>query len=158
MGTTALILQWVVGILSSPISIMDRVLALVFLAAVVSGRPDPYILYNGFNTGLGAAYPLSYPHSNYLFNQPGQIRSGFDNNQQNDLLLLNSLLSAIYSNQPYLLTPWSNTIMGFPQSDQMAGEADTAPVVEAKDSAHTTSFTSSNTENSRPKFFTVSNK
>ena len=125
--------------------------ALVVLASVVSGAPDPYILYNtGLNYGLRTAYPHPYFH----YSQPGDR----NNNQQSDLL---NLLTAIYSTQPYVLTPvWSNNIMAAPQPSMMAVDTDTAPIVEAKDSAYTTSFTTSNSdkEDSRPKYFTVSNR
>merc|ERR1712048_544539 len=81
-------------------------------------------------------------------------------NQQSDLL--NNILTAIYSNQPYVLTPWSNinTILGYPQSGLMTVEPPQSPIVLAKDSAYTTSFTSSNSDSqeARPKYFTVSNK
>ena len=132
------------------------------------GKPDPYILYNGFNSGMRAAalpqYPQypQYPHPYFLYSQPAQTGAtrGFWNNQQGDLLLDN-LLAAIYSTQPYLLTPWPNTIMDYPVAEAglMAVDTGTAPVVDARDSAYTTSFTPSKTEqNTRPKFFTVSNK
>ena len=107
-------------------------------------------------------YP-QYSHPYFLYNQPAQTGAtrGFWNNQQSDLLLSN-LLAAIYSNQPYLLTPWANTIMDYPEPEAglMAVDTDTAPAaVDARDSAYTTSFTPSKTEqNTRPKFFTVSNK
>ena len=122
--------------------------ALVFLVGVVAAGPDPYILVNsGLNYGQQPYF--LYP----------QVASS--NHQQAELLT--NLLAAIYSNQPYLLSPWqSNTIMGRPQSGMMTAEpdTDTAPMVEAKDSAYTTSFTTSTTANqdTRPKYFTVSNK
>ena len=93
--------------------------------------------------------------------QPGQTGGLMANkeNQQSDLL--NNILTAIYSNQPYFLTPWPNNIMDYPVAEAglMAVDTGTAPVVDARDSAYTTSFTPSKTEqNTRPKFFTVSNK
>ena len=120
----------------------------------MAGAPDPYILYNsGFNYGPRSALP----HQSYfLVNQPAR-----SNNPQAELL--HNLLAAIYSNQPYVLSPWqSNTMMASPQSGMITVEphTDTAPVVEAKDSAYTTSFTTTNSvgPDTRPQYFTVSNK
>ena len=122
-------------------------------------------MFNGFTRGVPTYSYNSYesPYSPLDNNaKTGQLPIGPQTRLQNDLH--NSLLAALYSNIPFVLTPWSNS-MGYPGI--MGGQfvtgitPDTSTVVEAKDSGYTTDFKTGDsgyTYSDSPQYFPVSNQ